>query len=274
MAGSTPNLNLYLPGGGSTGLILPDETADIDPLNENFRKIDTAIGDVDNQNRQWYGPAADIGTIPVDPKDGDTYQESDGSKTLWRRLGGLWVTNEGGMYLIRPASVTGAGVTIGANGSVVFTNVAPGTVVQILGIFSSRFRNYETRAIWTAKNANVDCPVRGLVGTTPVTSGTHSRAQQFLIAGARADSQATGMTDFGSILTPYWGTIGVSHTRWFSPNAAVQTYTISDWTVLGGTTGVGTLTSNLNSSDQLTGLQITMGAGSPYSGEISFYGLA
>lgn len=104
MADSTPNLNLYLPGGGSSGTITPDETADIDPLVENFRKIDTAVGDPDNQNRQWTGPASSIGTIPVSPKDGDTYQETDGSKILFERIGGLWVPVGTYASLYRPTA--------------------------------------------------------------------------------------------------------------------------------------------------------------------------
>lgn len=46
MSGSTPNIALYLPGGGSTGLWVPDEVADIDKINQNMQKIDTAIGDI------------------------------------------------------------------------------------------------------------------------------------------------------------------------------------------------------------------------------------
>jgi hypothetical protein len=141
MAGSTPNLGLYLPGGGSTGTVVPDETADIDPLNENFRKIDTAIGDPAEQNRQWYGPAASIGTVPVDPKDGDTYQESDGNKILWKRLGGVWVSGENGMYLLRPASVTGG--TVDASGKIIPPHNGPAsTAVIASGCFSDRFNSY------------------------------------------------------------------------------------------------------------------------------------
>lgn len=46
MAQFTTRANLQLPGGGSSGTITPDETADIDVLNENFRKIDAALGAV------------------------------------------------------------------------------------------------------------------------------------------------------------------------------------------------------------------------------------
>lgn len=119
MPAFTPNLNLYKPGGGSTGTITPDEVVDIDRINANMDLIDAAVGDPDNQNRQWYGPAAQIGTLPVSPKDGDTYQESDGSKILWKRLGGVWATNEGGMYLLRPTSITNG--TVGTDGTILPT---------------------------------------------------------------------------------------------------------------------------------------------------------
>lgn len=44
MSNFTPRANLRLPGGGSTGTILPDEQVDIDVLNDNFRKIDALLG--------------------------------------------------------------------------------------------------------------------------------------------------------------------------------------------------------------------------------------
>ena len=44
MSDFTPRANLRLPGGGSTGTILPDEQVDIDVLNDNFRKIDALLG--------------------------------------------------------------------------------------------------------------------------------------------------------------------------------------------------------------------------------------
>lgn len=40
----TNRAGLYLPGGGSTGQITPDEVVDIDKLNDNFRKIDALLG--------------------------------------------------------------------------------------------------------------------------------------------------------------------------------------------------------------------------------------
>lgn len=44
MGAYTPRAGLYKPGGGSTGLILPDETVDIDQLNANSDIIDNLLG--------------------------------------------------------------------------------------------------------------------------------------------------------------------------------------------------------------------------------------
>lgn len=44
MGAYTPRAGLYKPGGGSTGLILPDETVDIDQLNSNSDIIDNLLG--------------------------------------------------------------------------------------------------------------------------------------------------------------------------------------------------------------------------------------
>lgn len=44
MPAFTPNLNLYKPGGGSTGLITPDEVVDVDRFNQNFDLLDAFAG--------------------------------------------------------------------------------------------------------------------------------------------------------------------------------------------------------------------------------------
>ena len=141
MPASTPFLGLYKPGGGSTGLITPDEVVDIDRLNTNADLIDAfakSYGPATERSRQLYGPAASLGSVSG-MKLGDTYQESDGNKVLWKYDGTNWVTNEGGMYLIRPTSVTNG--TIAEDGSAVPT--ASATQMIANGVFSSRFRAYK-----------------------------------------------------------------------------------------------------------------------------------
>lgn len=125
MAGTTPNLGLYLPGGGSTGTWTPDETADIDTLNQNFVDIDDwagEVGNASNRSRHFYGVAASIGSVT--PKDGDTYQESDGNKILWNRVGGNWKVWEVARVAFTP---TLTGITLGTGGtSSVFVGVNAG----------------------------------------------------------------------------------------------------------------------------------------------------
>ena len=72
MATNTTRLNLYKPGGGSSGLILPDEIADIDKINGNMDLIDAAIG-VKNVTST---------TRPATPYDGQIIRESDTKSVL------------------------------------------------------------------------------------------------------------------------------------------------------------------------------------------------
>lgn len=67
MAGHTNRLNLYLPGGGSTGVYVPDEQADIDKINQDFVTLDAAVG----------APSFTSGTRPPSPYDGQTIFETD-----------------------------------------------------------------------------------------------------------------------------------------------------------------------------------------------------
>jgi hypothetical protein len=191
MAGTTPNLGLYLPGGGSTGTYVPDEVADIDTLNQNFLTLDTAVGDPDEQNRQWYGPAANIGTLPDSPKDGDTYQESDGSKILWRRVGGVWVTNENGAYLIRPNTLVNASVN--TEGYIVPNSGAKSITVD--GAFSTRFKRYRLDFMTNTGDAN-GSSLCLRAGGVEKTSGYDQENHWALTNTAQASSSTGG---------PSWG---------------------------------------------------------------------
>lgn len=78
----TSRVNLYLPGGGSSGLITPDEEADIDKLNENFKKIDLALG-------TYFCLST---THPATPFDGQQIYETDTHKFLiWNSSSSTWV---------------------------------------------------------------------------------------------------------------------------------------------------------------------------------------
>lgn len=100
MGATTPNLGLYKPGGGSSGLITPDETADIDRLNDNFDVIDGFAGTTNGRvtsleltrtqtNRHYALPAADR-TGLTGLKRGDTFQETDGDFLFFEHNGTAW----------------------------------------------------------------------------------------------------------------------------------------------------------------------------------------
>ena len=202
MTQSTPNLNLTKPGGGSTGTNTPPDRVDIDVLNDNFDKIDAAVGDPDEQNRQWYGPAAQIGTLPDAPKDGDTYQESDGNKILWRRVGGLWVTNESGAYLIRPSSVVNGSVA--ADGAIISSGGQ--LSLSVNGVFSPRFRAYKViyNLLGLAGSSNALIRFRR-AGTDDLTAGCSTQRMYISGTGTAAGAQNLGLPGFD--LLPVTSTI-------------------------------------------------------------------
>lgn len=93
MPASTPFLGLYKPGGGSTGLITPDEVVDIDRLNANSDLIDAfakSYGSATKRNHSFYGPAT-LRSSVTGMKRGDMYQESDASNKEWRFNGAKWI---------------------------------------------------------------------------------------------------------------------------------------------------------------------------------------
>lgn len=81
MPGFTTKYNLYKPGGGSTGLITPDEVVDIDKLNSNFDVIDGALG----------AGSGTSGGRPASPKNGQIYVERDtGNVLVWDQTSTYW----------------------------------------------------------------------------------------------------------------------------------------------------------------------------------------
>lgn len=81
MPGSTTRLSLYKPGGGSSGAYGADEPADIDRLNENFDKLDAAVG----------ARVVTSITRPSSPYDGQIIKETDtGRAKVWRAGTGEW----------------------------------------------------------------------------------------------------------------------------------------------------------------------------------------
>lgn len=202
MPAFTSFLNLYKPGGGSTGLILPDEVADIDRLNQNADLIDAFAagwGDADDRNQQRYGPAAGL-VSQTGMKLGDTYQESDGKKILWRYDGSNWVTNESGMVLIRPSNFyasAGGGVVLNDDGSISWSGVSTGVFVGAQGVFSNRYRAYKVVYQHLAAAASANWTWRFLQGSTIIVATNYSYQVTFgsaaTVGGTSATGQGTGL---------------------------------------------------------------------------------
>lgn len=83
MAGSTTRLGLYKPGGGSSEDYGADEVIDVDRHNDNFDKIDAAIG----------APGYTSASRPSNPYDGQLIWETDtGLMRRWNDAESEWET--------------------------------------------------------------------------------------------------------------------------------------------------------------------------------------
>ena len=186
MPGTTTKLALYLPGGGSSGLITPDEQLDVDKINDNMKKIDTAIGFV----------VCTSGTRPATPFPGQSIVETDTRNTMyWNAVrwvpldllpnaasstirdvlyptpvsgnqifrtdlaaggavqiysGTTWKTVGASRVPIVPVTVAGTGVSIVGN-KVVFVNNL--TDMNLYNIFTDDFEIYDITVAWAAATA-------------------------------------------------------------------------------------------------------------------------
>lgn len=82
MSALTTKLSLYKPGGGLSGLILPDEIADIDRINSNMDILDANIGFRNVTS----------GTRPISPYDGEPIYETDTQRIrIFNNAAGQWL---------------------------------------------------------------------------------------------------------------------------------------------------------------------------------------
>jgi len=227
MGSNTSKLGLYLPGGGSTGLITPDEPADIDKINDNMVKIDADAGAF----------VCTSSTRPSSPYNGKIIYETDTNNTrVWRSATSTWdlvnrVTetvpiNKGGtgattvaeardnlgvgLVPIIPTSVTNVGGTSSyssVTGKITFNAI---TDLKIQGIFSSAFDSYKLYFV-LRPSASMEPRVRLLVGSTAQT------ASQYAWSGISTSGGATQV--FGGSGIDYFpiaaGVSGFTHSADF-----------------------------------------------------------
>lgn len=144
MGASTNKLGLYLPGGGSTGTITPDESADIDKINNNMQLLDAAAG----------FKVCTSTTRPTPPYDGQPIYETDtGKLKVYVAATPAWVdavvvsiasTNitdatTVGKALLTAAAASNARTTlgVGAAGGNVFVAATAATGLAALRVFST-----------------------------------------------------------------------------------------------------------------------------------------
>ncbi len=138
----TTNLALTKPGGGSTGLNMPPDRVDVDIFNDNFDKIDSAVGNPAQQNRQFTRPASELINVSG-MKRGDRFVAADTGRE-WVFNGTNWVDGATGMIKVVPGSVTGlAQATVDGSGSVVVSATSGSGRINIDNVFDfSKYKRY------------------------------------------------------------------------------------------------------------------------------------
>lgn len=182
MAGHTTRLNLYKPGGGLSGLILPDEVADIDKINGNMDLIDAAMGSA----------VVTSVTRPGGPYTGQIIRETDTGRTMiWTGAAWLQVTPpEQGSSLVKPTSSVNG--TISALGTVTFTAVA---LISVNGCFVAGFDWYEIYYDFTTSAAALANMVLRVAGVDAVAAQYDSQ-RATAIAAAAAAAQTLAATSW------------------------------------------------------------------------------
>lgn len=213
MGQTTSKLGLYLPGGGSTGVITPDEPADIDKINNNMSKIDADAG----------VKIVTSSTRPAMPYNGMLIYETDTKNTrVWRSSNSTWelvslpqtvsVANGGtgattvaqaqdnlgiGLVPVVPPTVrvSGGSATANSLGVIAFTAASS---IQLDGVFTSAYSYYQI--------------------LFNVSSATANSALFF--RAATAGTQTTGaLWYYGGY---YWGVNGAGSATYISANADLQ----------------------------------------------------
>lgn len=282
MPAFTTHLNLYLPGGGSLGIGGDDEEADVDKINQNMQKIDDWADDTDDRlgildqqltrNQQFTGTAANIGSV-VGMKLGDTYQETDGKKILWKYDGANWITAENGMYLVRPTGVFGTGVTIADNGHVKVA--AGGDTVRINGCFSARFSRYLVIANWRNTPGASGAYMRFCTGGAPLLNTQYVVQNSAVVGTTFSGSSAINTNTPGAI-----GNSSIRHAvryEFYNPmDAAEFTLVRGDAADYDGVNGLSQVMIWNTAAGAHDGFELVVSVGGQTisSAEFSIYGLA
>lgn len=183
MSALTTRLQLYKPGGGLSGLITPDEIADIDRINSNFDTIDLNSG----------FRVVTSGTRPLSPYDGLPILETDTKKiSIWNNTAGQWQS---------PGAERGSGtdyVVADLNSLAGITDALPGDTVTVTAADGWTFQRNIANNAWGQVR-----PGRFASAATRTTEFAKA-AGAYLVVGAQSIR-----ADIGNSLWDYNGTAWV-----------------------------------------------------------------
>lgn len=243
----TPRRGMYLPGGGSTGLIVPDEVADIDRLNENFRKIDSMLGARVLPSASSYTDSYDGDLVYaedtellkmyssnagklIDPRvlggnafkgtkaqrdaftgaeKGDLWRLTDDTGYSYEYTGTKWRPLISGLVPVVPASVSAAvgTATVDDHGVITYTTASD---IRLLDVFTDEFQDYlfTYQVLSASQAATVNIAARfGKAGAIETTA-IYFRAG-VVISGAGASTNLGSMAGVDHII------IGNVRASWF-----------------------------------------------------------
>lgn len=309
MAASTTRLGLYKPGGGSSGLIVPDEAADIDKINGNMDKLDDAAGaylctsgtrpatpfsnqiirETDTKNVMIWSSAAgrwnpvgipyctgdaNLATLFPTPQPGDTVIRTDlGANVLqgYSSNGGWRLMDSGLIPCSVGSLVNGTSTTRGR------VTITPGTLfVDIRGCFPTPLTSFLIKFIDVQSSIGATLTASLIAGTVVDTTANYNFQVQQTNASSVVAAAGAGATQWSVINTAVGRSSG--EIRLEQPNTAAVTYGTTDAVGFIGGVANNMVLSKHGISHNLAatydGIRLAVGGGTFTAGAVEIYGFA
>lgn len=175
-----------------------------------------------------------------------------------------------GLVAIHPSSVSNA--TLAADGTIVLDNVSD-KLIDIFGLFSSRFRNYRMLSRFTSKQS-VGIDLECINGSTPIATASYFSSTQAWVNSVRQDGYAGANQWMINLISLFSGAQAGAAVDIFTPNEAARTTFHGNVFATGGVMSNAVTLASLETSDVVTGLRIRIPAGAQATGTLKFYGYA
>lgn len=218
MPAYTPFLNLYKPGGGSSGTILPDEVADIDRLNANADLLDAFAASADSR-LDLLDAGKGVGLVPVvndkaardllfpAPVAGNRVYRLDTKAEEFYDAGDWWRADG----RVVPAAGVGTGVTIDADGTIRFANSPANTYVGVNSVFTTRYKAYRIRY---HISGGTSLNLRLTVGGVEVSNNTYLQSYAHVTGTAWV---ANSLTTNAAVLAPFASSLYSGEVEIYAP---------------------------------------------------------